>query len=43
MLAAVMIEAKCKERALLAFRDGLPIPEDPANGDDIPASQAPDE
>lgn len=32
-----MIEAKCKERALLAFRDGLPIPEDT---DDAVDSQA---
>lgn len=23
----VMIEAKCKEQALLCYRDGLPIPE----------------
>ena len=28
----VMIEAKCKERALLALRDGLPIPE-PSGGE----------
>jgi len=30
----VMIESKCKERALLAYRDGLPIPEDPIDSGD---------
>jgi hypothetical protein len=29
-----MIEAKYKERALLAYRDGLPIPEEPELGVD---------
>jgi UV DNA damage endonuclease len=30
----VMIESKCKERALLAYRDGLPIPDDDEAGAD---------
>ncbi|KAG7670542.1 hypothetical protein Ndes2526B_g00304 [Nannochloris sp. 'desiccata'] len=36
----VMIESKCKERALLAYRDGLPIPEDPIDSGDEGVAEA---
>lgn len=31
----VMIEAKCKERALIHYRDGLPIPADEGDDDEL--------
>lgn len=36
----VMIEAKAKERALLAYRDGLPIPEEPPVEEPPPPADA---
>ncbi len=35
----VMIEAKCKEQALLCYRDGIPIPEQPAAVEPPPSAE----